>query len=139
MIEKTSASLSIAWEEPSPESHNGILIEYLGILTAVPDAEFVFNMTSNGTNMTLDGLLPHMDYGFQVAALNSIGIGPFSASLLKRTAEDGMLCNKLMHQLPIHSLSTQLGGQSFYLRPIYLRPFAVDVECPFIAKLLHDS
>ena len=91
LMEKTSTSLSIAWEEPSPESHNGILIKYLGMIIAVADTDFAFNTTSNGTNMTLDGLLPHMDYGFQVAALNSIGIGPFSASLLKRTAEDGML------------------------------------------------
>ncbi len=39
--------------------------------------------------MVVDGLNPHTTYAVQIAAENSIGIGPLSAVYLIKTSEDG--------------------------------------------------
>ena len=63
----------------------------------------MFNVTTNETEVTVDGLFPHTNYIFKVAAGNSIGVGPFSATLLTHTAEDGMYTcmPKMSHYLNI--------------------------------------
>ena len=83
-------SLYFSWQEPRPELQNGILTSYIGILWELPELDHVTNVTTNITEGGFNDLRPHTNYVFQVAALNSVGGGPFSALYYTYTEEDGM-------------------------------------------------
>lgn len=88
--ERGPYSLTFSWQEPRPELQNGILTTYIGILWELPELDHVTNVTTGVTEAAVRGLQPHTNYAFQVAAQNSIGSGPFSATYYTYTAEDGM-------------------------------------------------
>lgn len=89
VAERSSSSLTLVWEEPSSELRNGIITSYFGILTELPDLVHVTNITTSTAGVEIGELSPHTDYVFQVAAINRIGTGPFSATNFISTAEDG--------------------------------------------------
>lgn len=62
---------------------------YVGILWELPGLDHVINVTTDITEAVVSDLHPHTNYVFQVAALNSVGSGPFSATYYTHTAEDG--------------------------------------------------
>ena len=45
---------------------------------------------------TASGLIPHTNYMFRVAGVNSNGTGPYSNDTMVMTEEDGNQCLKLM-------------------------------------------
>lgn len=89
LIEKIPFSLTLSWEQPSPELRNGNITTYLVSVTELLGLDHVINITTKTTGLTVEGLSPHTTYIVQVAALNSVGMGPFSAHFLAQTAEDG--------------------------------------------------
>ena len=87
--EKTPFSLTLSWEQPSPELRNGNITAYLVSVTELLEPDHMTNLTTETDGLTVEGLSPHTAYIVQVAALNSVGMGPFSAQFLTQTAEDG--------------------------------------------------
>ena len=63
---------------------------YSAVLLDVLEVELLANITTNSTEVEIRGLTSYTDYVFQVAAHNSIGSGPFSATFFTQTAEEGM-------------------------------------------------
>ena len=86
---KTSSSLTFTWEQPHAELWNGIITSYSAFLTELPGSEHTINISTLTTQVMFEVLRPHTSYTFRVGAMNSVGIGPLSASVLSRTAEDG--------------------------------------------------
>jgi hypothetical protein len=93
--ERSPYSLTFSWLEPRPELQNGILTSYTGILWELPEYDHVTNVTTYTLEATTSELLPHTNYVFQVAALNSVGGGPLSAAFYTHTAEDGIYCTAM--------------------------------------------
>lgn len=75
---------------PPVESHNGILREYVVMLTAQETAEQLQRTTpDNRTSLSITGLHPDYTYTYRVAAGTGIGTGPFSVSRSITMPEDG--------------------------------------------------
>ena len=90
LIESTSTSLSFTWQEPSSELQNGNITSYLGFIFETAGPNVTTEVIIDSTNqVVVTGLIPHISYVFQLAAVNDVGIGPYSATFLARTAEDG--------------------------------------------------
>ena len=91
VAERNSSSLILTWLDPSPELQNGVVTLYSGVLMEVLGLglELVANVTSTEEEVEFSELIPHTNYIFQVAAHNSEGRGPLSATFYTHTAEDG--------------------------------------------------
>ena len=89
VVERAPSSIIFSWEEPSPELRNGIITSYFASITELPEQDRVFNATTEIAELTVEELHPHTSYVLKVAAVNSVGMGPFSANYLSQTAEDG--------------------------------------------------
>lgn len=90
VAERNSSSLILTWLDPSPELQNGVVTLYSGVLMEVLGLglELVANVTSTEEEVEFSELTPHTNYIFQVAAHNSEGRGPLSATFYTHTAED---------------------------------------------------
>lgn len=62
---------------------------YFGSITKHSGLGVKVNITANATEVLISELNPHTNYIFQVAAVNSAGMGPFSPIFLTQTDEDG--------------------------------------------------
>lgn len=93
LLERTPTSLTFKWQAPDPSLQNGIITEYFGYISELNIANSTINLITNSTEILADGLLPHTNYVFQVAAINSVGVGPPSSVYLSKTAEDGKIVN----------------------------------------------
>ena len=63
------------WEEVDCVQHNGRIIEYIVIISNNSDT---YNLTSTERYITVNDLVLGGIYNISVAAVNSIGSGPFS-------------------------------------------------------------
>ena len=110
---KTSSSLTFTWEQPHAELWNGIITSYSAFLTELPGSEHTINISTLTTQVMFEVLRPHTSYTFRVGAMNSVGIGPLSASVLSRTAEDGKHLLKFSYiciaGADLHFVRLQLG------------------------------
>ena len=82
-IASTASSITIQWE-PVPCVHrNGIITGYMIKMTEYDGEEFMYSYT-NGEQREAEitGLEPSTQYEIQVAAVNSVGIGPFTNAIL---------------------------------------------------------
>ncbi|KAJ8398987.1 hypothetical protein AAFF_G00416540 [Aldrovandia affinis] len=73
-----SSSISVSWEPPPAEAHNGIIQEYrIWCLGNDTQSRYHINKTVDGNIMTavLKGLLPGILYQVEVAAVTSAGVG----------------------------------------------------------------
>ena len=90
VAERNSSSLILTWLEPLPELQNGVVTMYSGVLVEALGLDLVLvNVTSTEAEVEFSELTPHTNYIFQVAAHNSEGRGPLSATFYTHTAEDG--------------------------------------------------
>ena len=62
------------WEEVDCDQHNGRIIEYIVIIS---NNNYTYNLTSTERYITVNDLVLGGIYSISVAAMNSIGIGPF--------------------------------------------------------------
>ena len=87
----TSSSITVQWGMVPCIHRNGYItgysVRYSG--GASPDTK---NVTGGGTKQTtIFGLIPSTDYTIEVAAVNSVGTGPYSTGMVERTAGDWMV------------------------------------------------
>ena len=88
------------WENVREIDENGVMIAFEilyipfetfnGIL--VPE---LVNTSASNRTVTFNNLEEYVFYNISVRAYTSVGAGPFSAFITKRTLEDSKLCNVL--------------------------------------------
>ena len=92
-----SSVLNVLWSPVLQENQNGVIVGYL---IALSDAwgESLRNVTQNSrqTYYQFQGLEPWTNYSVKLSAFTSKGNGPYSASLLANTEEDGRLNNQII-------------------------------------------
>ena len=86
MGEKTSDSISLTWDAPPYESHNGIISQYV-IHVLEDDTSTTTLYYSNTTTKTVFGLHPYYIYKCSVAA-ETVDIGPYTAVITLQLDED---------------------------------------------------
>src|SRR5699024_2794265 len=89
---RSSTAITIQWQQPPPESHNGQLMGYMVRYKLAGYAEHTPWYTYNVTNPAqmsclLEDLIVWQNYQIQVAAYNEMGVGAYSPSLYVRTKE----------------------------------------------------
>ena len=80
---------TIAWQPPTFEDQNGVIVYYQLIVSQsqfqIPD----ITVNANTTSHTLANLEEHVEYTVVVAAATRIGVGPFSSAVNFTTLQDG--------------------------------------------------
>ncbi len=88
-VEVTSpTSVYLSWEPPPDENHHGVIIQYVINVTVVETGER-FQLTSETTYLEVTNLRPYRTYVCVIAAATSVGLGPFSSTVVVQTPEDG--------------------------------------------------
>ena len=90
----SSTSIQVSWEAPSAADQNGALTEYTVYYQAIggnfndgtPKQKAV---VAPWSQVFLTGLEEYVEYNISVSASTSVGEGPFSVSIIVRTAEAG--------------------------------------------------
>lgn len=85
----TSSSLSLSWEPPTAEEHNGIIRRYI-IGVTEEETGNQFNFSSPATATMIQQLHPNYRYSFRVSAV-TVSPGPSSHPLTVQMLEDGKL------------------------------------------------
>lgn len=75
---------SLAWSPPLPQQQNGVIRSYIVRLTNVATGTSS-NVTTVTTGHQMSNLLPNTRYTVMVAAMTSVGTGPFSSSVVLET------------------------------------------------------
>ena len=83
----TATSISISWEPPQPEQHNGVLMGYLVSITEI-ETQTVFQLSTNNTILVVSMLHPSYNYACRVAAV-TVASGPLSFPVTIQTLETG--------------------------------------------------
>ena len=83
----TTSSLTLTWQPPSLESHNGIIRQYV-IEVVESNTGITSTVTSNVTEVTVEDLHPFYIYNCRIAA-ETIQVGPFSSPIAVQLNEDG--------------------------------------------------
>ena len=84
IISSTSTSVTISWNSIECIHRNGLIIHYIvsyELANGNRQSTIItvrINEPDDGGNYTAMGLEPSVSYLFKVAALNSIGLGPFA-------------------------------------------------------------
>ena len=100
----TAHSIFLRWTPPPPDQRNGLLTHYI-ISIMYNGQQTNVTLPSASEEHTLQAR-PYSDYILSIAAVNSVGRGPFSAVVDVRTQEDGQslgytLCYPLHLYLPL--------------------------------------
>lgn len=85
----TTRSALVSWNPPRIDEQNGIIINYLINVTLV-ESGHTFQLSSTTTSLTVSSLLPYRTYVCIIAAVTSIGIGPYSNQFRLTTPQDGI-------------------------------------------------
>ncbi len=100
IISVSSTSIGVMWENVRESDENGVMIAFevlyipLETFNGILVPELVNTSASNRT-VTFTNLEEYVFYNISVRAYTSVGAGPFSAFITKRTLEDSKLCNVL--------------------------------------------
>ena len=78
VLQINQTSIRIMWEEVDCDQHNGKIIEYIVIIS---NNNYTYNLTSTERYITVNDLVLGGIYNINVAAVNSIGIGPLSDNI----------------------------------------------------------
>lgn len=84
----SSRSATLDWDPPPPDEINGIIIQYVINVTVVGSSS-TFQLISNSSSIFVLDLKPYTTYICTIAAVTSVGIGPFSSPLPFSTPQDG--------------------------------------------------
>ncbi len=84
----SSRSASISWNPPAADQWNGIILLYIINVTVVETGQ-TFQLNSTATSLTVSTLQPYRNYICIIAAVTSIGTGPFSVRFTLTTPQDG--------------------------------------------------
>lgn len=84
----TSYSVSLIWSPPSPDEQNGDIIGYIINVTHA-DTLLTVQYHTDVARVIITDLDPHTTYVCVVAAMTSVGVGPYSHLLFVQTKEAG--------------------------------------------------
>ena len=86
----SSTSAYVSWTIPSLIYHNGIIQGYrLKYFQVNQSQNVIVTNVGNKTQLLLTNLQTLQNYSVQVAAYNSIGIGPYSRAVIYQTRDGG--------------------------------------------------
>lgn len=84
-----SRTLTLDWNPPPEEFHNGIITQYT-VNVSVTETGQRFHLIVDGeTSVVLNGLHPYYVYNYIIAAATSVGLGPFTERNSVRMPQDG--------------------------------------------------
>ena len=85
-----SSSIRVDWEEVPEIDQNGIIAQYEVIYEPLMTFGVLTTLTVNTTNLsiTLMDLEEYVEYKISVRAYTSVGPGPYSVGIIRRTIED---------------------------------------------------
>ena len=92
VVDFTSTSITITWDEVPAIDRNGIITEYE---VEYNQSTFDINTTqtvrvnSSSRMVQLTALHEYVNYSIQVRAYTEVGFGPYSDDIYERTLEDG--------------------------------------------------
>ena len=81
----SSTSINVSWTDPLPCDINGMIVNY----TVRVDEDDII-VSDGERNRVLSNLTAFTNYSISVAVSTSVGRGPFSDTITRRTEEDGM-------------------------------------------------
>ena len=81
-------SANVTWNPPTVDQQNGVIIRYIINVTVVETGQ-MFQLTSTTTTLNINTLSPYRTYICTIAAMTSVGIGPFSTQFTFATPQDG--------------------------------------------------
>ena len=81
-------SANVTWNPPPPSDVNGAVVRYIINVTVVETGQ-MFQLTSTTTKLTVSTLSPYRTFVCIIAAVTSVGIGPFSTQFNFTTPQDG--------------------------------------------------
>ncbi len=90
----SSLSIQVNWTDVPEIDQNGIITDYEIMyepLMTFGDALSISIVNTTNKYITLDGLQEFVNYTISVRARTSVGPGPFSVGIMRRTLEDGEL------------------------------------------------
>ena len=88
----SSTEIEVSWEEVPAIDENGIILLYeIQFVPLETDALVTETVNTSGPVLTtnLTGLQEYVEYSISVRAYTSVGPGPYSDPLTRRTLEDG--------------------------------------------------
>ena len=88
----SSTSVTVRWQLPPADSRNGIITGFKLFYKQEDSAASQTMLTINSgatRNRQFTGLDKYTEYEFQVLAFTSVGDGPKSSVVVRRTEEDG--------------------------------------------------
>ena len=85
----SSTTVSLSWNPPPESDKNGLIIEYNVSLIDTMSGNHFFRSTSSN-HLTVEQLYPNTIYQYAVAAITSVGSGPFTKYFYFKTSEAGM-------------------------------------------------
>ena len=113
----SSTSIRASWQLPPADSQNGIITGFK-LFYKKKDSEgsaTLVAINSGGTlTKNVTGLDKYTEYEFEVLASTSVGDGPKSSTKVKRTLQDGKMCNMYI-------------VYSTYLNHFIFNPTAMDI------------
>ena len=81
-------SIFLSWSAPLFELQNGDITGYIIDIMVMQTGQS-FQVSAEGTNITIGSINPYSSYVCHIAAQTSVGIGPFSNTVVIMTPEDG--------------------------------------------------
>lgn len=78
----SSDSARIRWRAVNCLDANGMIEQYTVSYTASDTGSVITSATTTNTMLTVTGLQAGLEYSFQVAAENAVGMGPFSEPII---------------------------------------------------------
>ena len=87
----SSTEIQVNWTEVPGRDQNGIITQYEVMYEPLMTFGVLNTTTVNTTNLSiiLISLEEYVDYNISVRAYTSVGPGPFSEGIVRRTLEDG--------------------------------------------------
>ena len=88
-----STSITVGWNTVECIERNGVIDNYIVRFGPEGGVQSDSTVQSGGIDVAgtynASGLTPFTNYSFEVAAVNSVDTGPFTATLIIQTDEDG--------------------------------------------------
>ncbi len=84
--------IQVNWSNVPEIDQNGIITDYEVMyepLMTFGDALSITIVNTTNMSITLDGLQEFVNYNISVRARTSVGPGPFSVGIMRRTLDDG--------------------------------------------------
>lgn len=95
-----NTTLILSWQPPAPEDRNGVIISYTLSCTSDEGSSITLTLTAI-LGISLYELSPDTTFTCQIAASTSVGIGPYSETLMGTTG--GIVMFRLLIRMSLQS------------------------------------